>query len=108
MPAPDGIGVQLDTLVSEPAGWQVHLRAAPDWWEVSRDQPRKREALSVTAEDDLGGTYASNPGPGSGHDDHCELTLEFRPRLNPRARAVRLTFTGHSEEAAAQITLTDS
>lgn len=104
--APDGVGVQLDTLVSEPAGWRVHLRAAPGWWEVSEDQQHKRDVLFVTAEDDRGGMYISSLGAGSGHHGHYQLALTFRPRLSPKARALRLTFTGRSERATALITLT--
>lgn len=105
VPAPGGIGVQLDTLISEPGRWQVYLRAVPGWREASADRQQIRNVLFVTAQDDLGGMYVHGTGPGSSQDGVEELSLEFRPRLHPQARALRLTFTGRSEQVTATVDL---
>jgi len=61
--------------------------------------------VSVHAEDDLAGRYASNSGDGTGHGDPEELALGFLPRLDPLARSLRLTFTAASEEVAVDLGL---
>ncbi len=104
--AVDGTAVQLDSLVSEPGSWRVHLRARPGWWRLSTDHQSKRAAMSVQAEDNLGGKYLSSFGGGgttpSGHE---EVALVFRPRLDPLARAMKLTFTGPSEQLSVTVAL---
>jgi hypothetical protein len=102
LPAVEDIVVRVDSLVSEPETWRVYLRADPSWWIYSADGQRKREVVSVHAEDDLGGLYLSLGDGGTGHGDHEELTLRFLPRLNPLARALTLTFT---HAAAEQVTI---
>jgi len=57
LPSVDGTAVQLDSLISEPGTWRVYLRARPGWWTLSADRHRKWAAMSVQAEDDLGGRY---------------------------------------------------
>jgi hypothetical protein len=106
LPPIDSTAVHLDCLVSEPGSWRVHLQARPGWWIYSDDGNRKWEALSVAAEDNLGGRYVSHQGHGTGQGDHTEFTLGFRPRLDPLASTVKLTFTGAREQAAAEIALT--
>jgi hypothetical protein len=105
VPAPDGLEIQLDTLVSDSARWQVYLRAFPGWWLISPDNRERRDRLSVTARDNLGGVYASTFAGGADRADHCELALRFRPPLDPRARSVALIFTGQNEQATARIAL---
>ena len=55
--------------------------------------------MLVHAEDDLGGLYASRFGGSSGDRDREELVLDFRPRLNPLARALTLTFRPYRRAA---------
>jgi hypothetical protein len=98
--------VHLDCLISEPESWRVHLQARPGWWIYSEDQQRKWEALSVDAEDNLGGRYHSHNEGGTSRGDHTEFTLGFRPRLDPLASELKLTFTGTGEQATAEINLT--
>jgi len=98
--------VHVDCLVSEPGSWRVHLQARPGWWVESEDQQRRWAALSVAAEDNLGGRYHSHDEGATSRGDHTELTLGFRPRLDPRASLLKLTFTGTGEQATAEIRLT--
>jgi hypothetical protein len=101
LPPVDDTAVQLDSLMSEPESWQVHLRARPGWWGYSEDRHRKWAAMSVQAEDNLGGMYLSDFGGSTGHDDYEEVTLRFLPRLDPLAGALKLTFTGRTGEQVA-------
>jgi hypothetical protein len=104
LPPIGNTAVHVDCLVSEPGSWRVHLQARPGWWIYSED--RRRGALSVAAEDNLGGRYHSHNEGANRHGDHTEFTLGFRPRLDPLASALKLTFTGTGEQAAAEIDLT--
>ncbi len=106
LPPIDKTAVHLDCLVSEPGSWRVHLQARPGWWIHSEDKQRQWEALSVNAEDNLGGRYQSHSEGGSRRGDHTEFTLGFRPRLDPLASELKLTFTGAGEQATAEIDLT--
>ena len=105
LPEIDGVAVQLDSLVSEPGSWRVHLRARPGWWTYSEDHQRKWEVMSVHAEDDLGGMYLSSFGGSTGHGDYEELALRFRPRLDPLASTLKLTFTRQSQQVTAELAL---
>lgn len=105
LPPVDDTSVRVDCLVSEAGSWRVHLQARPGWWIYSPDQRSKRDALAVDAEDNLGGRYVSHFGGGTGDGDHTEFALGFRPRLDPLASAVKLTFTGAREQVAAEIVL---
>ncbi|HEX4659888.1 MAG TPA: hypothetical protein VH307_21085 [Streptosporangiaceae bacterium] len=106
LPLIGNTAVHLDCLISEPGSWRVHLRARPGWWIHSEDQQRQWEALSVDAEDNLGGRYHSHSEGGSSRGDHTEFTLGFRPRLDPLASELKLTLTGTGEQATAEIDLT--
>jgi hypothetical protein len=103
LPPVDDTAVQLDSLISEPESWQVYLRARPGWWAYSEDRHRKWAAMSVHAEDNLGGMYLSNFGGSTSHDDCDELILRFLPRLDPLAGALKLTFTGTGEQVAVEL-----
>jgi hypothetical protein len=105
VPPIDDIVVRVDSLFSEPRTWNVYLTAEPGWWTYSDDMHRKWEAMSVHAEDDLGGLYLSQFNGGHGHGDHEELTLRFLPRLNPLARALTLTFRRAAEQATIEFRL---
>ena len=105
LPEVDDTAVQLDGLVSEPGDWRVHLRVRPRWWIYSEEHRQKWEALSVQAEDNLGGMYLSGFGGSTGHGDYEELVLRFRPRLDPLASALKLTFTGESQQVTAELAL---
>jgi hypothetical protein len=104
LPQIDETVVRVDSLVSEPQTWRVYLRAEPGWWTYSFDRQRKWPVLSVAAEDDLGGRYLSEFDGSRGHGGLEELTLRFRPRLNPLARALTLTFRG-SEQVTLELQL---
>ncbi len=99
------MAVQLDSLISWPGNWRLYLRAMPGWWSYSEDGHRKWSAVSVHAEDDLGGTYVSTFGGSTRHRDHEELALRFLSRLDPLARALKLTCRGASEEVAVDLGL---
>jgi hypothetical protein len=107
LPAIDGAAMRVHSLISEPESWSVYLRAEPGWWIYSADRNRKRAAMLVAAEDDRGGRYLSEFGGSSANADHEELILRLRPRLNPLARRVTLTFsgTGDGEQGALDVRL---
>jgi hypothetical protein len=105
LPSVNGTAVQLGTLVSEPGSWHIYLRARPGWWTFSQDHRRKWEAVSAHAEDDLGGMYLSSFDGSTGRAGYQELALRFRPRIDPRARARKLTFSGASEEVTVDFRL---
>ena len=116
LPPIDGVTVQLDSLISWPDSWGLYLRAMPTWWGYSKDARRKWSVITVHAEDDRGGTYLSTFGGSVGHAGHEEpgheeevsyeeLTLQFRPRLDPLAHALTLTFRGANEEALVDLRL---
>jgi hypothetical protein len=116
LPPIDGVAVQADSLFSWPDSWRLYLCATPTWWRYSEDDGRKWSPVSVHAEDDRGGTYLSTFGgstryPGRdelGHAEavsHEELALLFLPRLDPLARALKLTCRGAREEVAVDLDL---
>src|ERR1039458_218914 len=105
LPPVGGTVVQLDSLISEPGTWRVYLRARPGWWKLSADRRHKWAVMSVHAEDNLGSRYPSIFGGSTGHSDYEELALRFRPRLDPLAQALKLTFTGTSEQVAVDLDL---
>jgi hypothetical protein len=105
LPPIDDVVVRVDRLVSEPRAWTVYLSAEPCWWTHSAGWNRTWSAISVHAEDDVGGLYLSEYGPSNGVPDHEELTLTFLPRLNPLARAVTLTFSHAGEQATIELRL---
>ena len=101
----DGAAVQLRTLVSEPGSWRVYFVTRPGWWIYNEDHTRKWAALQVQARDDRGGMYLDSFGGSSYHAGTEELALRFKPRLDPLARALTLTFTGPTEEASVTFDL---
>lgn len=108
LPALDGIILGIDTLVSGPdprESWQLYLRAAPRRWRYSEDRQRKWSPLSVHAEDDLGGMYLSIFDGSSSYNGYDDLTLRFRPRLDPLARSLTITVRGVNEEVAIDLSL---
>jgi hypothetical protein len=116
LPPIDGVAVQADSLFSWPGSWRLYLRATPTWWRYSEDGGRKWSPVSVHAEDDRGGTYLSTFGGSTrypdrdelGHEEavsHEELALRFLPRLDPLARALKLTCRGAREEVAVDLDL---
>lgn len=105
LPPLGGVAVRVDSLVSGPRSWQVHLRAEPGWWAYGTDRHRKWETASVHAEDSLGGMYLTQFGGSAGHGDFEELTLRFRPRLNPLAQALTLTFSGRADQVTLEFGL---
>ncbi|HCU93734.1 MAG TPA: hypothetical protein DHU96_13810 [Actinobacteria bacterium] len=105
LPPIDGVAVQVDSLISMPGHWRLYLRAMPGWRDSGGDG-RRRDLVSVHAEDDLGGRYLSNfGGSGAWPRGREELGLRFLPRLDPLARALKLTFRGASEELAVDLGL---
>ena len=105
LPEVDGIWVRVDSLVSEPETWKLYLRTEPGWWTYSADRNRKWAAMTVHAEDNLGGMYLSQFGGSSSHEGHEELALRFLPRLNPRARTLTLTFRRAAEQVTIELRL---
>lgn len=114
LPAVGGVSIQLDSLVSLPGSWLLYLRARPRWRNYSRAGQRGTDPVSVHAEDDRGGgylgSYVRNTGLPSEEElaeerlmDREELALQFLPRLDPLARAVKLTFQGAGEEIAVDL-----
>jgi hypothetical protein len=105
LPQVDDTVVQVDSLVSEPGTWRVYLRVEPGWWSYSADRNRKWPVVSVVAGDDLGGMYVSLFDGSRGRGDHEEISLRFRPRLNPLARTLTLTFSRATEQVTLELQL---
>lgn len=100
-----GVVVHVDSLVSGPGEWMLHLRATPRWFTYSEDRQRKWTPVSAYAEDDLGGGYVSGFGGGTEDSEHAEIALRFLPRLDPLARRLTLTFRGAGEQVAVVLDL---
>jgi hypothetical protein len=121
LPAVDGVSIRLDSLVSRPGSWLLYLRATPHWRNhgpTDRFPGRPEDLVSVRADDDRGGSYMGSRARNIRvlTDEECrilnldeetaresfpwreELVLELLPRLDPLARAVKLTFQGTHEE----------
>lgn len=105
LPPADGTAVRLNTLASWPGSWDLYLQARPGWWTYSTDGQRKRDAMTVSAEDDLGGLYLSNFGGSFGGRECEEVKLTMRPRLAPEARLLTLTFASETQQVTAEIPL---
>jgi hypothetical protein len=105
LPPVDGTAVRLNTLASWPRSWDLHLQATPGWWTFSTDGHRKRAAMTVFAEDDLGGLYISNFGGSRGRPGCEEAKLTMRPRLAPGASLLTLTFASQIQQVTAEIPL---
>ena len=86
-------------------------------WLAGLGRQRERQAaLSLHAEDDLGGRYLSqfagssgqngNADPSSpGYGDNAELSFRFHPRLNPLARTLTLIFRRGAEQVGVELGL---
>ena len=105
LPPIDGVAVQVDILISMSDGWRLYLRATPGWRNYGEDSHRMWSPVSVHAEDDRAGTYLSTFGGSTGHRANEELALRFLPRLDPLARALKLTCRGASEEVVVDLGL---
>jgi hypothetical protein len=103
LPSADGTAVRLSTLASWPGSWDLYLQAAPGWWTYSTDRSHKRAAMTVFAEDDLGGLYLGSFGGSRGRPGHEEVKLTFRPRLAPGASLLTLTFASQAQQLTAEI-----
>jgi len=114
LPAVDGVSIRLDTLISLPGSWLLYLCARPQWWDYGPAGRLAEDPFSVRGEDDRGGSYVGSYArntrvltpeesareSGGGRVD---LALEFLPRLDPLARAIKLTFQGADEEIAVDL-----
>ena len=105
LPPVDGTAVRLNTLASWPSSWDLYLQATPDWWIYSTDGQHKWDAMTVFAEDNLGGLYISNFGGSRSRPGYEELKLRMRPRLAPEASLLTLTFASQTQQVTAEIPL---
>ena len=105
LPPIDGTVTRIDHLVADPESWRLHLRARPGWWTYREDFQRKWATLTVRATDDLGGRYLDTFDGSTGHGDHEDLALRFRPGLDPLARTITLTFSGKHEQVGVELDL---
>ena len=105
LPQADGTAVRLNTLASWPGSWDLYLQATPGWWIDSTDGKHKRDAMTVFAEDDLGGLYLPNFGGRRGRPGYEEVKLTLRPRLAPEASLLTLTFASQTQQVTAEIPL---
>ncbi len=105
LPPIDGMTLQLGSLLSAPSGWSLPLRATPCWPRCRDSQRRKRNLVEISAEDDRGCLYLGKLGGGAGRDGYEDLSPQFRPRLDPLARHLRLTCTGSSEQVTIDLDL---
>jgi hypothetical protein len=114
LPAVDGVSIRLDSLISLPGSWQLYLRARPRWRNYGPAGRLAQDPVLVHAEDDRGGnyvgSYARNIGVLTFEETareslggREELALEFLPRLDPLAGAIKLTFQGAHEEITVDL-----
>ena len=108
LPASDGVELAVGALVSEPSTWLITVTASPGWWRYSEDRHRKWARFDAFAEDDLGGSYVSKFGGSGGAESHEDIKLQFRPRLDPTARTLRLVFQGDREALTVDIALPET
>jgi hypothetical protein len=106
-PPVEGATIQLDALTCAPHYWQLHLRSAGQWpAEDRRSGSGKWRSLEFSADDDRGNSYIGEVGPWSGGDGTIDsFTVEFRTRLDPRARRLTLTFTGAADQVTVDLEL---
>jgi hypothetical protein len=105
LPPVNGTAARLNTLASWPGSWDLYFQVTPGWWTYSADGQRKRDAMTVFAEDDLGGLYISNFGGSRGRPGYEEVKLTMRPRLAPAASLLTLTFASRTQQVTAEIPL---
>lgn len=113
LPPVDGVSIHLDSLISLPGGWLLYLRATPRWRRYDRSGRLEEDPVAVHAEDDRGGSYLGSyarnihvPAAAELAEERIVLeepALEFLPRLDPLARALKLTFRGADEEIAVDL-----
>jgi len=109
LPAVDGVRIHLDSLISRPGGWKLYVRARPRWRDYSRAIRPGTGPLSVRAEDDRSGSYLGIGLPSGGEPaeervmEPEEVAVQFVPRLDPLARALKLTFQGAHEEITVDL-----
>jgi hypothetical protein len=101
--------LRVDSLISDPRSWRVHLRARPNWGAYCEERGRKWDDIVVHAEDDLGGMYLAAfngaAGDGRGHGDYEAFVLRFLPRLDPLAHALKLTFSATGKQVTLELRL---
>jgi hypothetical protein len=107
VPPVEGATIQLDALTCAPHGWRLHLRSADQWpVEDRRSGSGKWRSIEFSADDDRGNSYIGNGGAFSSRDGTIEqFTVEFRTRLDPRARRLTLTFTGPGDQVTVDLEL---
>jgi hypothetical protein len=114
LPAVDGVSIRLDTLMSLPGSWLLYLCARPQWWNYGPAGRLAEDPFSVRGEDDRGGSYVGGYARNTlvltpeetareSGGERVELALEFLPRLDPLARAIKLTFQGADEEITVDL-----
>lgn len=80
--------------------WLFHLGAA-----YSEDRRTKRAAVRLRANDDRGGTNVAIFEGSTGRGDHEQLTIRFRPCLDPSAQHLVLTFQGADHKVHVHLPL---
>jgi hypothetical protein len=111
VPPVESATIQLDALTCASHCWRLHLRAAGQWpVEVRRDGTGNLQGkwrnMQFSADDDRGNAYIGNAGAFSSGDGTIEKsTVEFRPRLDPLARRLTLTFTGPADQVTIDLVL---
>ncbi len=121
--AVDGVSIRLDSLISLPGSWLLYLCAQPQWWNYGPAGRLAEDPFSVHGEDNRGGSYVGSYArntrvltpeetvsststrrpPGESFPRREELAMEFLPRLDPLARAIKLTFQGAHEEITVDL-----
>jgi hypothetical protein len=106
-PPVEGATIQLDALTSAPHCWRLHLRSAGQWpAEDRRSGSWKWRSIEFSADDDRGNSYIGNMGAFSSQDGTIEqFSVEFRPRLDPLARRLTLSFTGAADQVTIDLEL---
>ena len=106
-PPVEGATIQMDALTCAPDCWRLHLRSHGQWpAEDRRSGSGKWRSMEFSADDDRGNSYIGNVGAFSSGDGAIEeFIVEFRPRLDPRARRLTLTLTGPADQVTIDLEL---
>jgi len=99
----DGVTVTVDCLVPGDDAWRLHMRVQPGWpWRREGAQERV-PVLEVAADDDLGAAYTSSLARARRGCDWEDVALEFRPRLDRRARRLIVRFSGEEQRIIMRV-----
>jgi len=107
LPPIDGMILQLDSLISAPGAGRCSCAPVPGGGATGTTGAASGAGWRSAPKTTGGSPYQYSFGGSAGRDGHEELSLRFRPRLDPLARRLRLTCAGSAEQMAVDLDLAD-